>query len=247
MRSNISTSLLCHQFFMVSVTQSPYTHEQIVAWLRGLLTVAWADGHYDPEEQEMIAQLTQELALGDVEDLDLFTAIKPQELAEILGKEPKTAENFLRTAVLVAITDGVYSPSEAELLYRFSDALGLQVEALKALEYTLCEVDQSHPEAESDPVKALISPPAPHPDVLHPVKDWLDGMEIQDQRLARFICKLVPPQCPFERDVKLFGHKIVHIPPLCKLNPLYEQLVGLRFRSLSYLADDCGEDISEYI
>ncbi|MFM7714540.1 MAG: Mo-dependent nitrogenase C-terminal domain-containing protein, partial [Microcystis sp.] len=28
---------------------------------------------------------------------------------------------------------------------------------------------------------------------------------------------------------------------------LYEQLVGLRFRALSYLADDCQEDISEYI
>jgi hypothetical protein len=33
---------------------------------------------------------------------------------------------------------------------------------------------------------------------------------------------------------------------LCKLNPLYEQLVGLRFRALSYLADDCGEDVSQY-
>ena len=31
------------------------------------------------------------------------------------------------------------------------------------------------------------------------------------------------------------------------LNPLYEQLVGLRFRALSYLADDCDEDVSEYI
>jgi hypothetical protein len=57
---------------------------------------------------------------------------------------------------------------------------------------------------------------------------------------------MIPAQCPFERDVKLFGHKIVHIPPLCKLNPIYEQLVGLRFRALSYLADDCGEDVSPY-
>ena len=76
---------------------------------------------------------------------------------------------------------------------------------------------------------------------------WLDGVEMHDPRLARFICKMVPPQCPFERDIVLFGHKLVHIPPLCKLNPLYEQLVGLRFRALSYLADDCQEDISEYI
>jgi hypothetical protein len=84
-------------------------------------------------------------------------------------------------------------------------------------------------------------------DVLHPVKEWLDGMDIKDTRLARFVCKVIPPQCPFERDINLFGRKIAHIPPLCKLNPLYEQFTTLRFRSLSYLADDCGEDISEYI
>ncbi len=84
------------------------------------------------------------------------------------------------------------------------------------------------------------------PDVLHPVRDWLDGMDIHDPRLARFLCKTIPPQCPFERDIVLFGRKVVHIPPMCKLNPLYEQLVGLRFRALSYLADDCGEDVSPY-
>jgi hypothetical protein len=40
-----------------------------------------------------------------------------------------------------------------------------------------------------------------------------------------------------------FGRKLAHIPPLCKLNPLYEQLVGLRFRSMCYLVDECGEAI----
>lgn len=50
---------------MTSVIQSPYTEEQIAAWLRGLFTVAWADGHFDPEEQEVLAQVTQEqLALA---------------------------------------------------------------------------------------------------------------------------------------------------------------------------------------
>ncbi len=31
-----------------------------------------------------------------------------------------------------------------------------------------------------------------------------------------------------------------------KLNPLYEQLIGLRFRALTFLADVCGEDITGY-
>jgi Mo-dependent nitrogenase C-terminus len=72
-------------------------------------------------------------------------------------------------------------------------------------------------------------------------------MRVQDPQVAHFLCRLIPSQCPFERDVVLFGKKVVHIPPMCKLNPLYEQLVGLRFRALSYLADDRGEDISAYL
>ncbi len=80
-------------------------------------------------------------------------------------------------------------------------------------------------------------------DVLQPLKQWLDGIEINDASLARFFCKVIPAQCPFERDIFLFGRKVAHIPPMCKLNPLYEQLVGLRFRSLCYLVDQCGETV----
>lgn len=82
---------------------------------------------------------------------------------------------------------------------------------------------------------------------LSPVQQWLEAIEIHNPKLARFLCKLIPAQCPFERDIKLFDRTVAHIPPLCKLNPLYEQLVGLRFRSLCYLADECGEDIAAYL
>jgi tellurite resistance protein len=227
---------------MNSVIQSPYSNEQISAWLRGLLSLAWTDGNFDPQEQALISQLTHELSLSD-EPSVMFKSITPDELVAVLGKDPKTAENFLRMAVLVAIADGLYSSAEAKLLHDYCDAFGLKVEALSSLEHTLCD-PLTQPTAGSAPLSLVGDP---HPDLLHPIKAWLDEMDIHDPRLARFICKLVPPQCPFERDIKLFGHKVVHIPPLCKLNPLFEQLVGLRFRSLSYLADDCKEDISEYI
>lgn len=84
------------------------------------------------------------------------------------------------------------------------------------------------------------------PDPLKPIRDWLDGLEIHNETTARWIAKLIPAQCPFERDVRLLGHTVAHIPPLCKLNPLYEQFVTLRFRALCYLADECGEDIRSY-
>jgi hypothetical protein len=78
------------------------------------------------------------------------------------------------------------------------------------------------------------------------VRQWLDSIEVNDPKVAQFLCKLIPASCPFEREIKLFGHTLFYIPPMCKLNPLYEQVVGLRFKALSYLADECGEDIAIY-
>lgn len=234
---------------MTSLTQTshPKSDREISAWIRGLLTVAWADGDFDLEEKHLITKITREELTPDVE-LSKVDLISPEELAQVLGNDKKVAENFLRTAVMVAVADGVYSRPEADLLKSFCQALNLEVQALKTLEHTLDEKEVETPGAtiSLQDEQKQDNPDHPHSDLLQPVRDWLDGMDVEDPRIARFICKLVPPQCPFERDIKLFGHKLVHIPPLCKLNPLYEQLVGLRFRALSFLADDCKEDVSKY-
>lgn len=78
-------------------------------------------------------------------------------------------------------------------------------------------------------------------DLLQPLRQWLERIEIHNPKEARFFCKVIPTQCPFEHDIKLFGCFVAHIPPLCKLNPFYEQLVGLRLRSLCYLVEQRGE------
>lgn len=83
-------------------------------------------------------------------------------------------------------------------------------------------------------------------DLLHPLRKRLDRIQVRNAALAHRLCQLIPAQCPFERDVKLFGKTLFHIPPMCKLNPLYDEVVSLRFRALCYLADECGEDISCY-
>jgi Mo-dependent nitrogenase C-terminus len=85
-----------------------------------------------------------------------------------------------------------------------------------------------------------------HNDLLLPIRQRLEAIEIHHPKLAHFLCKVIPAQCPFERDITLFGRKLFHIPPMCKLNPLYEQVVSLRFQALCYLADECGEDITAY-
>ncbi len=266
---------------MNPVVQSPYTGAQMAVWLRGLLSVAWADGQFDPHEQQLIGELVQELAPNL--DIEKNEAIAVAELVAGLGHEAQVRENFLRTAVMVALADGVYSIPEDKMLQTFCQALDLDTAALDALRSTVVDeavdeaVDENansnqtssspiestgfecYPAAESSsftpfPADAVdlgasssLHPPRRHSvDVLKPARVLLDGFNVDDPRLARFLCKLIPSQCPFERDVKLFGHKVVHIPPLCKLNPLYDQLVGLRFRALCYLADDLGEDVSAY-
>ncbi|MCC5606224.1 TerB family tellurite resistance protein [Nostoc sp. CHAB 5834] len=224
---------------MTSTVQSPYSNEQIAAWLRGLLTIAWADGNFDAQEQELIASITKNELAPKIK-WDSLEVITPEELAVVLGKGTPAAENFLRTAIMVAIADGTYSPSEDQVLHEFCQALEQPENLLEALRHTL-----EHPQL--TPTIASTGLTKRQIDALHPLRDWLDRLDIQDPRVARFLCKMIPSQCPFERDVTLFGRKIVHIPPMCKINPLYEQLVGLRFRALSYLADKCGEDVSPYI
>lgn len=96
----------------------------------------------------------------------------------------------------------------------------------------------------SNPASPQKSRPSIAP--LKPLRQWLDNIKVSNDKQAHAICKHIPAQCPFERDVNLFGRTLLHIPPLCKLNPLYDELVGLRFRALCYLADECGEDISQY-
>ncbi|GFE70611.1 Mo-dependent nitrogenase C-terminal domain-containing protein [Chroococcus sp. FPU101] len=78
------------------------------------------------------------------------------------------------------------------------------------------------------------------------VRQWINDLEINSPKLAHKICHLIPAQCPFARKIQFLGRTIVSIPPLCKINPVYDELMMLRFRALSYLADVCGEDISAY-
>jgi hypothetical protein len=84
-------------------------------------------------------------------------------------------------------------------------------------------------------------------DALSPLRRWLQQLQIDNPAIAHRICRLIPSQCPFARTIYLFGYQVLTIPPLCKLNPLYDELIDLRFRALSYLADVCQVDISIYL
>ena len=81
--------------------------------------------------------------------------------------------------------------------------------------------------------------------LLSPIRTWLDAFEVKDLEVAKFICKVIPADCPFARTIAFGNRTLIKIPPLCKLNPLYDQLVGLRFRALIYLSDSCSESCQQ--
>jgi hypothetical protein len=78
-------------------------------------------------------------------------------------------------------------------------------------------------------------------DPLTSIRNWLSAIEIHNFQVAHLLSRMIPASCPFERDIKLFGRTLAHIPPLCKFNPFYEQIVELRFKALTFLADPCNQ------
>jgi tellurite resistance protein len=217
----------------MTISNYSYSDLQISAWLRALIAISKADQDFSKEEKSLIAAFSADLYLDyerpelipGFENLQPITAL---ELATQLGDDPQVAEDFLRTAVAIALADGDYSEQEDRIIQQFSNALKREVSVMSEIRIQLNNTTQ------------------PNFDFLAPLKEWLEQIQIKDPRLAKLLCKAIPAVCPFERDVFMFGRKLIHIPAMCKINPVYDQLVGLRFRALIYLADVCGEDVTPY-
>ena len=209
-------------------------------WLAALHQLAIADGDFSAAEQELLLQeLARELPGVSLDELHHPGT---EALVHRFGVGTPEAEEFLRTAVVVALADGHVSPSELEWLQRWSEALQVGHEPITALLRASSGPGGTDDGSQDGALGVhgdldLQGNAEPHPDLLDGLRHWLDGIDPSDPAVARFLVRLIPAQCPFERDVTLFGWKIVHIPPMCKLNPLYDQLVGLRFRSLCRLEE----------
>ena len=83
-------------------------------------------------------------------------------------------------------------------------------------------------------------------DLFSPLRQRLNKLVIRNPVQARLLCQLIPAQCPFEREICFGSLLSIKIPPLCKLNPLYEEVVGVRFRALTYLAEKCPTEVCHY-
>lgn len=185
-------------------------------WLGALRHLGQVDGHHldAAERRQLEEQLARELP---GESLDNLVLPGDEALCHRLGVGSATAEEFVRSAVIVALADGYLSEPELELLRHWSRLLQVGEDLVARLQSD-CSEDRE---------------PAHH--LLDPVRHWLEAIEPREPAVARLLVNLIPAQCPFERDLVVFGRKLAHIPPMCKINPLYEQLMGLRFRCLCFL------------
>ncbi|MEB3319226.1 MAG: Mo-dependent nitrogenase C-terminal domain-containing protein [Cyanobacteriota bacterium] len=192
-------------------------------WLGALHHLALADGDFSAaEERALEERLRQDLPEAHWDQLPLPGT---EALIHRFGVATPLAEAFLRSAVVVALADGHLSAPEMVLLRQWSGALAVGEGLLASLPETCCDSDDSA-------------------GLLDQLKAWLAGLVPSEPAVARFLVRLIPDQCPFERDVRLFGHKLVHIPPMCKINPLYDQLIALRLRCLTVLAERQAEGAS---
>lgn len=101
---------------------------------KGLLAVARADGSIHPREAALIAEFYASTTdnpadLGHLErsselDVALLPALLPT---------PELQELFLKTALLVAYTDGECAPGEQKLIDDYAAALGIRDEAMQQL------------------------------------------------------------------------------------------------------------------
>jgi len=76
-------------------------------------------------------------------------------------------------------------------------------------------------------------------DLWRPVRSWLNHLEIRSTRVAKLF-SYIPTRCPFERKISI-GKFIFKIPALCHLNPVYEEIMELRYRALMFLENSNKE------
>jgi tellurite resistance protein len=101
-------------------------HQQDLAIVKGLVSVAWADGRIAAEESEIIDSLLDAYQATPTErrEIALFAA-KPRTLADVPIHELSNDDRrvLLQHAVLVSFVDGVQHDKEKQLLDELCEVL----------------------------------------------------------------------------------------------------------------------------
>jgi len=111
-------------------------HDQNMAILKGLVSVAWADGRVADEEREVIEALLQafEAAPSEATEVRQF-ALTRRTLDDIPITDLSSDDRrvLLQHAVLLTFIDGEQADSEKQLLEQLSERLGIPGQESSAL------------------------------------------------------------------------------------------------------------------
>ncbi len=109
--------------------------QEAEAIARGLYAVAQADGNMHPRELALISEYYAAGSDGpsDFAALERSGPIAPEALAAQLDR-PEVRELFIKTALLMAYTDGTFGKGEGECINRYAAALGVDAAALAAMD-----------------------------------------------------------------------------------------------------------------
>lgn len=94
---------------------------------------------------------------------------------QVFGDDPEQAEQFLRSATMVALVDGHLSESELVLLQHWLEVLGVGGHVLN-------ELEACGPHTAVKPLDRL--------------RHWLDGSQPTNPQMARFLVKMIPSEMP---------------------------------------------------
>jgi uncharacterized membrane protein YebE (DUF533 family) len=111
-------------------------HEQDLAIVRALIPVAWADGHFETREKEMIDALLDAYSASETEKKALHDyAAEKRTLEDINLQDLSTDDRrvLLQHAVLLSFADGDQSTDEVDFLTKLADRLRIPQEEAKKL------------------------------------------------------------------------------------------------------------------
>ena len=111
-------------------------HDQNMAILKGLVSVAWADGRVAQEEMEVIEALLHAFEASPSEAVEVRSYAKQQRSLDDIPITDLSYDDrrvLLQHAVLLTFIDGEQAQSEKELLGQLSQRLGIPAQESSAL------------------------------------------------------------------------------------------------------------------
>lgn len=111
-------------------------HEQNMAILKSLVSMAWADGVFAEEEQEMLEALIAAFEASDDEAKEVREYAKTKRTLDDIPLSDLSADDrrvLVQHAVLLSYVDGTQDPKEKEFLEAMCKKLRIPDDEAKAL------------------------------------------------------------------------------------------------------------------